>query len=296
MAIPRVFVACSFLPERDVLDLAVAIEQHGYDGLGLPDHLFMAHTMPGEYPYSDDGHPPFPLDAPWPDVFATTSAIGTLTNLSIVTTVFVLPLRHPLIVAKAAATAAIITEGRFNLGIGVGWQREEFDALGVDYTRRGAIANESIEVLRKAWQKGPVEHQGEFFSFGPMLMEPVPPRIPILVGGSSDAALRRAAKLGDGWLAPIMPLEEVPGCIDRLNAELQAAGRDRSDFEVMVPTLVGSIDQLRPIVALGVDSIVVVPWLAAGPKPTSVAEKIEYLGSYAADVIEPLRAGAAASA
>ncbi len=288
MARPRVFVSCGFMPEQDVLELAPVIERCGYDGITLPDHLFMAYTKPGAYPYTPDGQPPFPLDTPWPDVFALASAVarGT-TSLHVTTSVFVLPLRHPLIVAKAAATAAIVSGGRFTLGVGVGWQRAEFEALGVDYERRGAIANEAIEVLRKAWKAGPVEHHGRFFSFGPLLMEPVPPRVPVLIGGSSDAALRRAARLGDGYFAPMMPLDELPPIVDKLRGLLREADRDGGRFELVVPAPVTTAEELERALALEPDTIVVLPWRAAGPAATTAAEKIEHIERFAAEVLGP---------
>ena len=98
----------------------------------------MPPTQPGEYPCSDDGQPPFPLDTPWPDVLVLTAAIAAMTStLRVLTSVFVLPMRHPLNVAKAAGTAALVSDGRLSLGIGLGWQREEFAAVGVDFAKRG---------------------------------------------------------------------------------------------------------------------------------------------------------------
>jgi probable F420-dependent oxidoreductase len=292
---PRVYVGCGTLPTREVLALAPAIEQYGYDGLALPDHLFMPHTQPGEYPYSEDGQPPFPLDTPWPDVFVLTAAIAALTStMRVLTSVYVLPMRHPLNVAKAAGTAALISNGRLSLGIGLGWQREEFAAVGVDFSKRGALTDEMIVAMRALWRKGPVEHHGRFFSFGPLLMEPVPPRIPIIIGGTSDAAFRRAARLGDGYLLPVMPPQDVPPYVERLRAELVSAGREGDDFETIIPTFVSSGEELEPVLALNIDTIVVLPWLAAGAEPITTEQKIGHLERFAAEVLAPLRSGSTA--
>jgi probable F420-dependent oxidoreductase len=285
-----VFVSSSFMPEEEVLALAPTVERLGYDGITLSDHLFMPHTEPGSYPYSADGNPPFPLDSPWPDGIVLMAALAAVTTrIRFLNSVLILPLRNPIVVAKAVATAARLSGGRVMLGIGVGWQREEFDAVGVDFTRRGAIANEMIDALRTLWQKGPVEHHGRFFDFGPLLMEPVPPRIPIVVGGASDAALRRAARLGDGFLLPITPLEKVPGEVARLRAALAAAGRDESEFETIVPVMGASAEEIKPILDLGVQSIGVSPWAAYGRGPTSVEQKVDLLEHYAEETLSVLR-------
>jgi probable F420-dependent oxidoreductase len=277
------------LSEQEVVRLAPEIEAMGFAGITIPDHLFMPSSMPGEYPYTDDGQPPFRLDVPWNDVFVLAGAVAAVTTvLQVLTSVFILPLRHPLVVAKAAATAARLSGGRFNLGIGVGWQREEFDAVGVDFTKRGAIADEMIEAMQTLWQAGPVEHHGRFFSFGPLLMEPVPPRIPIVVGGNSSAALQRAARLADGYLPSASTPEDVGVAIERMRAALREAGRDESDFQFFAACYTPA-EQTRRLLELGVGNIIVMPWPHPGKETTSVDEKLGYLERYAPEVFSVLR-------
>jgi probable F420-dependent oxidoreductase len=278
------------MPEEDALALAPEIERLGYDGITLPDHLFMPETKPGEYPYSADGHPPFALDAPWPDQMVMIGALSQVApKLRFMTVVMVLPMRHPIVIGKAAATAARISGGRVMLGIGTGWQREEFDAVGVDFETRGARTNEMIEAMRTLWQKGPVEHHGRFFDFGPLLMEPVPPPIPIFIGGKSDAALRRAARLGDGYAMPTMPLDEIPGTLERLRGQLAAAGRNEDEFEIYVPLGGADADQINEVIGYGVDYATTMPWPNPGKEPTTLDQKLEALQRHAAEVLPAVR-------
>jgi probable F420-dependent oxidoreductase len=290
-----VFVSSGFMTEREVIELAPAIERLGFDGMSLPDHLFLTDAVDGKYPHSPDGKPPFSPDTPWPDALVLIGALGPLTStLRFVTSIHILPLRHPVILAKAAATAARLCEGRLTLGVGAGWMRDEFDAVGIEFERRGARMNEAITVLRTLWQRGPVEHSGEFFSFPPLVMEPVPPPIPIIVGGASDAALRRTARLGDGYIMPTMPFAEVPATLDRLRAALAAEGRDDSSLEIFMPAMRASADEILAVIEPAVNNITVMPWPHPGKETTSVSEKLDHLERYAENVLAKLRIGAAA--
>jgi probable F420-dependent oxidoreductase len=215
------------------------------------------------------------------------------TKLRFVTSIHILPLRHPVILAKAAATAARLCDGRLTLGVGAGWMRDEFDAVGVDFTRRGARMSEAITVLRTLWQQGPVEHSGDFFAFPPVLMEPVPPAIRIAVGGASDAALRRTARLGDGYIMPTQPFAEMPETLERLRTALAAEGRDDSSLEIFIPCLAAPAEEILAALEPGIDNVTVMPWPHPGKEATSVGEKLEHLERYAEEVLAKLRVGVA---
>ncbi len=160
-------------------------------------------------------------------------------RLHFATMVYILPLRHPVEVAKSVGTAAVLSGGRVALGVGAGWIREEFDALGVDFATRGARLDEMLEVMRKLWSGEMVEHHGEHFDFGPMQMSPAPGApVPVYVGGLSKRALRRAATLGDGWIGTGQTPEEVPSLLADLARMRAEAGRGQEPFESIVPLTV----------------------------------------------------------
>ncbi len=277
-----------------MLDLVPAIERLGFDGITLPDHLFLHHAVDGRYPHTPDGKPPFSVDTPWPDPLTLIGALSMVTSsLRFMTGVLILPLRNPVVFAKAAATAARLSNGRVVLGVGVGWMREEFDVLGVDFATRGARTNEMIDLLRTLWQPGPVEYEGRFFSIPPLVMEPVPPPIPIVIGGNSDAALKRAAKRGDGFIMPTQGLAAVPEMLGRVREALAAEDRDPASLDLFVPCLAATADEILEILEPGVTDVVVMPWPHAGKETTSVDEKLEHLERYAAETLPHIQVAVA---
>jgi probable F420-dependent oxidoreductase len=282
------------LAETDVLELAPAIERLGFHGMTFPDHVFTPLSGSARYPYSDDGRPPFAPDTPWPDSIVLIAAVGARTStLALMTAVTVLSLRHPLLFAKAATTAARICDGRLTLGVGAGWQPEECAAVGVDFERRGAVLTDAILAMRCLWGEQPASYSGAYFSFGPLLMEPGPPTIAVIVGGGSDAALRRAVRVGDGWIMPSQPLAAIPAQLQRLRAALDAADRGGDTFRVFVPCLGARAEQIAPILEPEVTDITVMPWPHAGAERTTVREKVAHAERWLAEVLAPLQALAA---
>src|SRR5262249_16382477 len=156
------------------------------------------------------------------------SAMAAVTKrLSFLTNIYILPVRNPVLVAKQIGTVATIAGGRVALGIGTGWMKEGFVLLGEDFHKRGKRMNEQVEILRKLWKGGMQEHHGEFYDFDRLEMSPVPPApVPILVGGISDVALRRAARIGDGWIAVQHSTRELAELIGKLNALRKEYGTD----------------------------------------------------------------------
>jgi probable F420-dependent oxidoreductase len=220
-------------------EIAKFAEEVGFHGVINAEHLFLTRKTGSDYPYTEDGKMNHALDYDYPDVWSSFAAMATVTKtLRFSSSVYLLPLRNPIEVAKQAATCALLSGDRVTVGFGVGWQKEEFDAMGVDFHTRGKRTDEMIEVMRKLWAGGVLSHQGRFFNFDQIEMRPVPRApVPFYCGGKSAAALRRAAVLCDGYIGPGHGLNEVPGLIaelDRLRAE---AGRDRLPFETIVPIL-----------------------------------------------------------
>ena len=225
----KLWQVVSFSEPEQLLGIARAAEEAGFHGVLLSDHLFFPGRLASRYPYSADGKPAFDGTTPFPDAWTTIAAMAAVTErLHFATMVYILPLRHPLEVAKTVGTAALLSGGRVALGCGAGWIREEFDALGVEFETRGARMNEMLDVLRKAWTGKMVEHHGRFFDFAPFQMSPPPPaQVPVYVGGLSPAALRRAARLGDGWIGTGQTPDEAIHYVARAASPARRGGPRR---------------------------------------------------------------------
>ena len=289
----RFWQSLAFTEPDQLLDVAKICEEVGFDGVMVSDHLLHFEQLQSRYPYSADGRPPaFSAETAWPDCWSIIAAMAAVTTrLRFVTNVFILPLRHPVEVAKATSSVATFCGGRIALGAGAGWMKDEFEVLGVDFHTRGRRFDECIEVLRKLWSGAMVEHQGRFFNFPRVQMRPVPPGpIPIYVGGMSDAALRRAARLGDGWLGAGQTPEQAVATLERLDTLRREAGRATTPFDAVVPlTVPPTSDVLQRLADAGAGGTVSYPFtFVIGPTST-LAQKRAYLEGYAANVIRPLR-------
>jgi len=282
----------SFSEPEQLLDVARGAEEAGFHGVLLSDHLFFPGRLESRYPYAPDGKPAFDGTTPFPDAFTTIAAMAAVTTrLHFATMVYILPLRHPLEVAKTVGTAAVLSGGRVALGAGAGWIREEYDALGIDFATRGRRFDECIEVLRKAWTGAMVEHRSRIFDLGAFQMSPAPPAPPpIWIGGTSDAALRRAARLGDGWIGTGQHPDELPQLLGRLRAQREKAGRAGVPFETLVPLVVPPEPALlrRLEAEHGVTSTSAWPFsYTIGPSST-IQQKRDAMRRYADEVIAKL--------
>ncbi len=229
--------AASFAEPDQLLAIAQGAEAAGFHGLLMSDHLFFPGRLTSKYPYSEDGAPGFDGTTPFPEPWTAIAAMAAATErLRFATMVYILPLRHPLEVAKAVGTVSLLSGGRVDLGVGAGWIREEFDTLGVPFETRGRRMNEMFDVLRLAWTGDRVEYRGEHFDLPPFQMSPAPPApVPILVGGTSAPALRRAATLGDGWMGTGQTPDEAAALLDDLARRRREVGRQDEPFETVVP-------------------------------------------------------------
>ena len=205
--------------------MAQAIERIGYDHIDIFDHVVMGHPV--------EGRPRGPYNAAMPIIEALMglSYIAAVTSrVTLGTEVLVLPQREPTLVAKQVSTLDTLSGGRVRLGIGVGWQESEYEAMGEDFHTRGARMDEAIQVLRAYWGEARVDFSGKAYRAVAMAMEPKPPQgraLPIWIGGNSEAALRRVGRLGDGWLASrITDADDARRCIDTIRRHAKEAGRD----------------------------------------------------------------------
>lgn len=293
----KTYLACVFVPVAQLVDLAVAAEEIGYDGVFLGDHIVHHTQTASPYPNRDDGRLPWDAQVEWADPFVTAGAIAARTSrLELMTGILILALRHPLLVAKAAATLDRISEGRLTLGVGAGWLREEFDALNQEFSSRGRRTDEAIEVLRQVLSGRPVEHRGEFFNFDELSMSPgLERRLPIYIGGASRAAMSRAARLGDGLVPPPAGLEQLR-CQLRTVLQMRAeAGREMDGFEIVASAhAVADPSGLEALASIGVGAVRVDPFSqyagkigVAAPVMTS-DDRRRCLERYMRDVIAPV--------
>jgi probable F420-dependent oxidoreductase len=282
----------SFTEPEQLVALARAAEEAGFHGVLLSDHLFFPEKLESRYPYSPDGSPGFDGSAVFPEVFTSIAAMATATTrLHFSTIIFVLPLRHPLEVAKALGTLSLLSGGRVALGCGAGWIREEFEQLGVEFSTRGKRFDEMIGVLRTLWSGGMVEHHGRFFDFDRLQISPAPRApIPIYVGGLSPAALRRAARLGDGWVGTGQDPAELPALLHELQALRVEAGRAAEPFETICPlTAPPDVELLRRLADEGMTSATAWPFSYTLPPDASLGQKRDEMLRFGETVIAKLR-------
>jgi probable F420-dependent oxidoreductase len=283
-----------FLSEADQLfDLTKIAEELGFDGVMISDHLLYFEQMALRYPYSEDGAPPFFTgQTVWPECWSLIAGLAAATErIRFVTNVYIVPLRHPIELAKSISSVATFCEGRVILGAGAGWMKEEFEALHVDFHTRGKRFDECISVLRKLWTGELVEHRGEFFDFPRVQMCPVPSEpVPIYIGGSTPPALRRTARLGDGWLGPGQTVEDALETLKRIHALRAEAGRASEPFDAVVP-LIGppNRDDAERLRDTGVGGAVSLPFAFTLGIRSTLEQKRALMESYANDIISKLR-------
>jgi probable F420-dependent oxidoreductase len=228
---------------------AQTAEDLGFDSIWLSDHVVVPERIASSYPYSPDGRFPTSATQPYLEPLAALGYLaGATRRVRLGTHVLILPYRHPLLTAKMVTILDNLSGGRVDLGIGVGWMREEFEALGQStYARRGAATDEQLRILKSVWTADVAGFEGEFYSFERVGVNPHPlqqPHPPIWVGGHSKAALRRTARCGDGWL-PIgarppadLPHEAIGSAVAEIRAEAERVGRDPTRLRVCFSTSV----------------------------------------------------------
>jgi len=238
---------------NDVLDVARTADRLGFDSVWMFDHLFTPVDLDSKYPYSRDGSYALDAEDPFFDPLGVYGVVaGATERIRMGTGVMIAAYRHPIVLGKILATIEQFAPGRIVLGVGRGWMEEEFDALGVPFERRGARLEEYIKALRALWSGEPSSFQGEFYSWGEAGFLPAPTtKLPILIGGHGDAALRRVAELGDGWVVTTSRgqgagVDAVSARLDVLRAEMDKRDRDFAELEIVYPNLLWFSDQTNP--------------------------------------------------
>lgn len=246
-----------------VSGMARTAEELGYESVFVPDHLIFPETVTSRYPFSPDGVFTFPTNIPLIDPWVLLSHVAASTStIKLGTAVYVLPLRNVLVTARAVASLDVLSGGRVLMGVGLGWLSDEFDAAGEDFASRGARAEEIIAALRQLWKDETPEFHGDSVDFGRVKFEPKPPggRVPIVIGGDTPAAMRRAARIGDGWMSANLDIDGVARAVALIREE-----RDR--LEATNPFEITAIHNgmLTPAEVdryadAGVDRVVVTAW------------------------------------
>jgi probable F420-dependent oxidoreductase len=275
--------------------LAQSAEANGWSSMCLNESVFQPVEVASRYPYSPDGKRFWPIDSPYLEPMTLLPAIAARTStLRVYPFVTKLTLRHPLLLANQVKTAALLSHGRFSLGVGMSWMREEYAFCGVDWDSRQQRFVEMIEIVRLAVSGELVEFHGEVFDFPPFQQAPgVTAPVPVLIGGHRPWSLRTAAELGDGWCGVPKELEEIAATTKELLALVEAAGRDTARFEVHAAAIdARTVDDYRRLRDAGVTDAVVMPWMgddladsAGSGMASATAVKADALKRFADEII-----------
>ena len=276
------------------LPLARAAEEADFDSMVVPDSICYPEVSDTRYPFNPDGTREFLDDKPFLEPFSLIPAMGAVTEkLRFVTFVVKLPIRQPVLVAKQVSSTAVLTDNRLLLGVGTSPWPEDYVVCGVPWEGRGRRMDEQIDVMRGLMAGGYFEYHGEVFDLPSIKMSPTPTRpVPILIGGHHEAALRRAAVSGDGWLHGGGDPGDLPGLLERLSVLRREHGTETKPFEVHVISLEAySPDGVRRLEELGVTDVIVgFRWPYVPEQDTeSLQTKIDSLRRFSDDVIAKVR-------
>ncbi len=281
--------AITWAETDQLVEIARFAEELGFTGLMSGDHALYPMSLAGGYPYSPTGMPPQTAHTEYADMWTSFAAMAAVTSrLKFVCGVYVLPLRNPIEVAKQAATLALLSQGRFVLGAGAGWMKEEFDIYGVDFASRGARMDEMLDILEGLWKGEPFAFKGDHFQFEEITVTPYPKGpIPVYFGGAKGVALRRAARRGAGWINTGDSAEQLLPVLDKLHALRAEYGRADQPFE----TLCGLYDKpdpglYRDLAEKGMTSTIHLPFSFALGEHSSIDDKKRMMERYAEDIIQ----------
>jgi len=254
----------AFTQPDTLCEIARTAEEYAWDAISVSDHVVNPDKIDAKYPYNEDGSRMWDHSTPWPDVWVSTAMMAAVTQrIEFLQSVYILPMRDPFHVAKAVGTLAIMSNHRIHLGIGLGWMHDEFAVVGAPFKRRGKRTDEMVEVMRKLWTGEVVEHHGEFYDFEPLSMAPGVGRpVPIVVGGISERALDRTARIGDGWAPAYLSIQEVQAGMKRIRELRERYGRESPDLPVFTSCSDATdLDGYRRVEEIGVTHMATTPWI-----------------------------------
>lgn len=264
----------SVAPDRDsALKLAAFAEELGFESLWTTEHIVVPAGYETSYPYARSGRMPEGEDAPMPESLTWLAFVAAATStIKLATGVLVVPQRNPLVLAKTVATLDVLSGGRVILGVGSGWLEEEFEALGLPFEDRGDRTDETIRALRASWTEELPSFEGRLISFDGVYVRPRPIQrpIPIVIGGHSSRAARRAGELGDGFFPASADYSILPGLIERARGHAERAGRDPDALEITMGSSARP-KYVEPLLEAGIDRIVI----PSGYPPETIVEFAE---------------------
>lgn len=279
-------VALFPLRAEQMIELVPAAEAMGFDSVWLGEHVVTPVSHDSKFPYvpdeGNDSHEAFHANLPFYDPYAALGFLGGITKtIKLAISISIVPLHDPFHLARSVTTLDLFTKGRFIFGAGGGWLKEEFDIMGRDFASRGKRFDETLDVMVKLFNDDVVQYEGETMTIPPVAMTPKPitrPHPPFVFGGHAKAALRRAAKRGNGWLANEMPPEEMVDAVATLKSLREEAGRSHIDFEVS-NGLLGECDAdlVKRYEDAGCDRLVVRPWVRGRDAMKNLTELAERL-------------------
>ena len=243
--------------------MARTAEEVGLESIWAVEHVVIPVGYRSVYPYSPSGRIPSPENLPLPDpLLALTFAAAVTTKLRLATGILLVPQRHPIYVAKEAATLDVLSGGRLILGVGVGWLKEEFEALGIPFEDRAARTAEAVRAMRSLWKAEPEPFAGKFFRWPPLESNPKPvqkPGVPIVVGGHTRLAARRAARYGDGFFPGVDSPEKLKEVLAILREECARLGRNPREIEITAGRAAMDLDMVRRYEDMGVARLTLPP-------------------------------------
>ncbi|CDO89329.1 LLM class F420-dependent oxidoreductase [Mycobacterium triplex] len=281
----KFYISSAFLNTREIIEIAKAADELGYDGIGIPDHVVNLENLETPYPYTKDGQRRWQPFTDWLDPWVLAGALAQVTTrLRFVTTVYIPAMRNPYSAAKAIGTAAVLASGRIELGIGVGWCREEFELMGEQFDARGKRTDEMIQLMRELWSPGWSEFDGEFYQTPRLEMQPTPPPIPVYVGGLSDAALRRAAR-NDGWIGDLIKTDRAIEAVGKIRELRAQKGLTMDDFTILTPlTDAFTTADYQRVADAGITGIITMPWMFYSGPDASLDDKIDGMQRFRKDL------------
>ena len=271
MKVGLAFASSIGIDGASTLEICRRAEAAGFESVWGGEHVIIPDSITSKYPYSADGKIPAEPDTPVPDPLIWLAfAAAAAPTLRLGTCILIVPQRNPLVLAKELATLDQLSGGRLELGLGVGWMQEEFDALGISWARRGARNDEYVAAMRALWAAPHAEFHGDFVDFAPVTCSPRPVNgnIPILVGGDTDAAINRAVRLADGYFPGVGDHERLGALLGRVREAAEKADRDPSSIEINAMFGVQMADPtagVEQMAELGVGRIMVPAFFFAGP-------------------------------